>query len=155
MTYDDAHYMRHCLALAERALAQGEVPVGAAVVRGGRILGEGLEATRSLYDPVAHAEVRAIQAACSTERATMLEGGTLYTTVEPCVLCGYVVRSVRLSRVVFGAPAGRLGACRSAYALLPDASITDWGPPPAIVQVLSDECTALLERHRVARRWQH
>jgi tRNA(adenine34) deaminase len=82
----------------------------------------------------------------------VLEGATLYTTVEPCVLCGYVVRTVRLSRVVYRAPAGRLGGCRSAYALVTDASLTEWGPPSAIAQVLSDECAALLERHGVARR---
>lgn len=152
VTDEDERNMRHCLTLAEAALAKGEVPVGALVVRDGRVVGEGIEATRALCDPTAHAEVRAIRAACATDHTTTLENATLYTTVEPCVLCGYAARSVRIARLVYGAPAGQLGACHAPYSLMTDAANAAWGPPPSIVQALAADCAALLERYASQRR---
>ncbi len=145
-------YMRRCLELARAALEQGDVPVGAIVVEGDVIVGEGIECTRALADPTAHAEVRAIQAACRSRRTTTLPGVTLYSTVEPCVLCGYAVRSTGLSEVVYGLPAGRLGAATSTYALLTDASISGWAPPPRIVSgVLQADCAALMDQYARTR----
>lgn len=152
MTREDEGYMRHCLALAEAALAKGEVPVGAMVVHEGRVLGEGVEATQALHDPTAHAEVLAVRSACTAGHTRTLAGATLYTTVEPCVLCSYAARSVRITRLVYGAPAGQLGACHPPYALMTDATIAAWGPPPSIVQVLAAECAGLLERYAAPRR---
>lgn len=139
-------YMQRCLELARVALAEGDVPVGAVIVDGDRIVGEGTESTRALVDPTAHAEVRAVQAACQARHATTLTGATLYSTVEPCVLCGYVARSVGIGLVVYGMRAGRLGACSSEYRLLADASIPGWASPPAIVHgILEAECAALMD----------
>ena len=133
-------------------MERGEVPVGAVVVDGNDIVGEGMEGTRAMVDPTAHAEVRAVQAACQARGTTILNGVTLYSTVEPCVLCGYAARSVGVGVIVYGVPAGRLGACTSGYALLADASIPGWEPPPRIVSgILQAECAALLDhyaRHR-------
>jgi tRNA(adenine34) deaminase len=141
-------YMRRCLKLARAAMDHGEVPVGAVIVEGDSIVGEGMECTRALADPTAHAEVRAVQAACQARRTTRLTGVTLYSTVEPCVLCGYVARSIGVATVVYGIPAGRLGACSSGYALLTDATIPGWGAPPRIVSgVLQADCAALLDRY--------
>lgn len=143
---DDEHYMRRCLVLARQALARGEVPVGALVVAAGRILGEAGEATRTRHDHTAHAEALALTAACGAVQAMTLEGATLYSTVEPCLLCGYVARAARVARVVYGVPAGRLGACTSTYALLRDPSVAGWIAPPAVTAgVLADECRALLD----------
>ena len=140
MTHDD-EFMRRCLELARQSLDDDEVPVGAVVVEGDRIIGEGRERTRVLADPTAHAEVRAIVDACRAKGMTRLEGATLYSTVEPCVLCGYVIRRVGVARVVCGVAAGQLGASSSTYALLADASIPAWGPPPAVgAGVLATEC---------------
>lgn len=147
----DEHYMRRCLDLARNALTAGETPVGAVVVDGDLIIAEGSESTRSLLDPCAHAEVRAIQAACRVTQSATLPGMTLYTTVEPCVLCAYVVRSTRIGRVVFGIPAGRLGGCTSTYALLTDSA---WpgSPPPSITRgVLAAECEEVM-REFIERR---
>jgi len=145
-------YMRRCLELARASLAQGDVPVGAVIVDGDRIVGEGTECTRALTDPGAHAEVRAIQAACRVRQSTDLTGLTLYSTVEPCVLCGYLTRSVRISQVVYGIPAGRLGACSSDYALLTDASVSGWAPPPAVVfGILQADCAALMYEYSQGR----
>jgi tRNA(adenine34) deaminase len=131
----------------------GEVPVGAVIVDGDRILGEGMECTRGLADPTAHAEVRAVQAACHARRTTTLTGVTLYSTVEPCLLCGYAARSIGVAVVVYGVQAGRLGACTSAYALLTDASIPGWAPPPRIVSgILQADCAGLLDRYARQRR---
>lgn len=138
-------YMRRCLDLGRAALEAGETPVGALVLRGDEILGEGREETRSLLDPSAHAEVQAIRAACRTQGSADLSGCTLYTTVEPCVLCAYVLRRAGVSRVVYGIPAGQAGGVTSRYDLLVDPDLTRWPAPPEIVAgVLAEECLALL-----------
>lgn len=138
-------YMRRCLDLARAALEAGETPVGALVLRGSVILGEGREETWSLLDPSAHAEVQAIRAACRTLGSTDLSGCTLYTTVEPCVLCAYVLRRTGVSRVVYGIPAGQAGGVTSRYAILADSELARWPALPEIVAgVLAEECRALL-----------
>lgn len=138
-------YMRRCLALGRAALEAGETPVGALILRGDVILGEGREETRSLLDPSAHAEVQAIRAACRTLGSADLSGCTLYTTVEPCVLCAYVLRRAGVSRVVYGIPTGQAGGVTSRYAILADSELTRWPAPPEIVAgVLAEECLALL-----------
>lgn len=145
-------YMRRCLELASDALAAGEVPVGALILDGDRILGEGSECTRRLTDPSAHAEVRAVQSACRARNSRDLSGLTLYSTVEPCVLCAYVVRAAGIGHVVFGSPAGSLGGCTSSYALLIDASVPAWPPPPTVVSgILTGACQALLEVYAARR----
>ncbi len=139
--------MRRCLELARDAAERGETPVGALVARSDQVIAEGLEGTRSLVDPSAHAEVAAIRAACQREQSLDLPGCTLYTTVEPCVLCGYVIRRTGLSVVVFGIATAQAGACTSHYAILTDRTLTGWPAPPEIVAgVLADECRALFRR---------
>jgi tRNA(adenine34) deaminase len=142
--------MRRCLALGRAALESGETPVGALIERDGVILGEGQESTRTLLDPSAHAEVQAVRAACQNLGSTDLSGSTLYTTVEPCVLCAYAIRRTGVSRVVYGIPAGQAGGVTSSYAILTDSTLTGWPAPPEIIAgVLSEECRALLrERSR-------
>jgi tRNA(adenine34) deaminase len=101
-----------------------------------------------LADPTAHAEVLAVRTACQARHTTTLNGVTLYSTVEPCVLCGYVLRSAGVGLVVYGVPAGRLGACSSDYALLTDASISGWASPPRIVSgILQADCAALMDQY--------
>jgi tRNA(adenine34) deaminase len=145
----DEAFMRRCLELAQLARERGETAVGAVLVRDTRIIAEGAEDTRAQLDPSAHAEVVALRAACQGGRSSDLSGSTLYTTVEPCVLCAYVIRRTRVSRVVYGVPAGEAGGITSRYALLADAEL-EWSPPPEIVAgVLAAECGAMLRR-RVA-----
>lgn len=143
--------MQHCITLARRALAAGDVPVGAIVVRDGHILGEGFERTRAQLDPAAHAEVEALRAACRHLGSLDLSGATLYTTVEPCVLCAYAIRVVRIHRVVFGAPAGTLGGATGPYPLLSSAAASPSSVPPAIQGgLLADECEQLLAARRLS-----
>lgn len=148
MTHDET-YMRRCLELARYALAAGDVPVGALVVRDGRVIGEGYERTRARLDPAAHAEVEALRAACQTLGTLDLSDATLYTTVEPCVLCAYAVRHTRIGRVVFGIEAGALGGASGPYPLLTTAaSIAGAAPPVVQGGVLAEPCMRLLgERH--------
>ena len=148
----DETFMRRCLELAEESRKSGETPVGALVARNGEILGEGREATRSLLDPSAHAEIQALRAACQGAQSLDLPGTTLYTTVEPCVLCAYAIRRAGVSRIIYGIPAGQAGGVTSRYNLLTDESLTGWPPPPEILAgVLGAECTEMLRRPRGSR----
>jgi len=130
---DDLAYMCRCLELAEASREAGETPVGSLIVLNGQILGEGIEGVRTHFDPSAHAEVQAIRAACRHEQTLDLSGATLYTTVEPCVLCAYAIRRAGVSRVVYGVPAGQAGGVTSRYDILADRELTGWPPPPEIV----------------------
>jgi tRNA(adenine34) deaminase len=146
---DDPTYMRRCLELARRALAAGDVPVGALVVRDGRVIGEGHERTRAALDPAAHAEIEALRGACRTLGSLDLSGATLYTTVEPCVLCAYAARHARVGRVVFGANAGALGGVTGPYPLLTDSASSMGAPPPALTAgVLAEDCERVLAERR-------
>ena len=143
-------HMRRCLALGRAALEAGEIPIGALILRGDVVLGEGQEEVRALLDPSAHAEVQAVRAACRNLGSADLSGCTLYTTVEPCVLCAYVVRRTGVSRVVYSVPAGQAGGLTSRYAILADPALTGWSAPPEVISgVLAKECRALLRERRV------
>jgi tRNA(adenine34) deaminase len=142
-------WMRRCLALAFAAHEEGETAVGALITRGNDVIGEGREETRSRLDPSAHAEVQAIRAACEHERSCDLSGCTLYTTVEPCVLCAYAIRRTGVSRIVYGVPAGQAGGATSRYDILLDRKLAGWPPPPTIVAgVLAEESAELLRLPR-------
>jgi tRNA(adenine34) deaminase len=145
-------YMRRCLELAEMAAQAGDTAVGALIVRGGEIVGEGVERTRAALDPSAHAEVEAIRQACQHLRTLDLRGCSLYSTVEPCVLCGYAIRRTGITHVVYGVPAGQAGACTSSYAILTDRDLQGWPAVPAVTAgVLADECRAVLRRRHDPR----
>ena len=149
---DDESYMQRCLVLARQALSRGEVPVGAVLVGEGRVLAEAEEATRTRHDLTAHAEARAVVAACGAAHALTLPGTTLYSTVEPCLLCGCVARAAGVARVVYGVAAGQLGACSSSLPLLREAAVPGWSAPPDVTSgVLADECQALLDEYRARR----
>lgn len=142
-------YMRRCLELAEESLRIGETPVGSLIVRGDRILGEGLEGTRTRLDLSAHAEIQAIRAACQNEQTLDLSGAILYSTVEPCVLCAYAIRRAKISMVVYGIPTGQAGGITSRYDILLDRELAGWAPPPEILPgVLAAECREILEQRR-------
>lgn len=105
--------MRAALAEAEAAAGEDEVPIGAVVVREGRIIGKGRNARERLADPTAHAEMLAITAAAQALGDWRLEGCTLYVTIEPCPMCMGACLNARVPRVVFGAPEPKAGACGS------------------------------------------
>ncbi len=96
-------FMDAALAEARAAAARGEVPVGAVVVRAGRVLAARGNETRGLSDPSAHAEMQAIRAACAAEGVERLPGCDLYVTLEPCAACAGTIAAARIARLYFGA----------------------------------------------------
>ena len=111
-------FMREALAEARLAAEQGEVPVGAVVVSGGRIIGRGHNQVESLQDPTAHAEILAIGAAGGQGESWRLDEATLYVTLEPCTMCSGAVLLARVGRIVFGATDPRAGAVVSTARVL-------------------------------------
>lgn len=109
--------MRLALSLAHKAEACGEVPVGAVLIRGGRIVGEGWNRPVASADPTAHAEMGALREAASQLENYRLAGTTLYVTLEPCVMCAGALVLARIERLVFAARDLRFGAVRSKFRL--------------------------------------
>jgi len=99
----DQDFMRRALDLARRAQDEGEVPVGAVVVLGGKIIGEGWNRPIAAADPTAHAEIQALRSAASSAKNYRLSGATLYVTLEPCDMCLGAMSHARIARVVYGA----------------------------------------------------
>lgn len=111
----DQHYMQMALELAERACAQGEVPVGAVLVLDGEVIGKGQNSPIAGHDPTAHAEIQAIRDACSHQGNYRLPGSVLYVTLEPCTMCVGALVHARVAEVVYGAAdpkSGALGGCQ-------------------------------------------
>ena len=115
--------MREALALARRAEAEGEVPVGAVVVLDGTIVGRGWNAPISLHDPSAHAEIRALREAAAHVENYRLAGAALYVKLEPCAMCAGAILHARIARVVFGASDPKTGASGSVVNLFAEARL--------------------------------
>lgn len=107
---DHQHYMRHCLRLAEQAANAGEVPVGAIVVMDDVVIAEAQNQPISRCDPTAHAEVCAIRLAAQRLDNYRLVGCTLYSSIEPCLMCAGAAMHARVDAIVFGASEPRAGA---------------------------------------------
>jgi tRNA(adenine34) deaminase len=119
----DAAMMREALRLAGRAAEQGEVPVGAAVVKDGKIIGRGYNAPISSSDPTAHAEIRALRDAAGALANYRLGGCTLYVTLEPCAMCAGAIMHARIARLVYGAPDPKAGASGSVVDLFAESRL--------------------------------
>lgn len=111
----DEQYMREALVLAKEAAAEGEVPVGALVVRDsdGAVVGRGRNRREAARHALCHAEIEAIDEACKTLGGWRLSGCTLYVTLEPCPMCAGAIINARLDRVVFGTHDPKAGSCGS------------------------------------------
>ena len=110
--------MQRALELAQRAQAEGEVPVGAVLVLNDASLGEGWNRPITTHDPTAHAEILALRAAGATLGNYRLAGATLYVTLEPCLMCAGAMLHARIARLVFGASAPNARAGGSVFSLL-------------------------------------
>jgi len=146
----DLKWMQRALALAARAEVEGEVPVGAVIVRDDCVIAEGWNQPVMSHDPTAHAEVIALRAASLAEKNYRLLDTTLYVTLEPCVMCAGAIIHARVGRVVYGATDPRVGAAGSAFSLLGSNQFNH------LVQVdggvLESECGDLLRHFFKARR---
>jgi tRNA(adenine34) deaminase len=130
---EDAIWMQRCSELARQASLAGNTPVGAVVVLDGTILAEAAEQAPQGERRFAHAELLAVEAALLTAGRRSLENATLYSTAEPCILCGYAIREARLSRVVVGRPSGETGSAGSRFPVLSADWVTRWGAPPEVI----------------------
>ena len=115
---NDEFWMRRALNLAERAQADGEVPVGAVMVKDDECIGEGWNQPISARDPSAHAEITALRAAAGRTENYRLPGTTLYVTLEPCAMCAGAIILARVSRLVYAAADPRSGAAGSVFNIL-------------------------------------
>jgi tRNA(adenine34) deaminase len=142
--------MARALEQARAAAARGEVPVGAVVVRGGRILAEGHNRTVTDADPTAHAEVVAIRAAAGAQGDFRLLDTTLYVTLEPCAMCAGAIVLARVPRVVYGAPDPKAGMAGTLGDLLRDPRLNH--RCRVVEGVLASTSAALLRSFFRARR---
>ncbi|QDU96285.1 tRNA adenosine(34) deaminase TadA [Lignipirellula cremea] len=116
-------YMLRALQEAERAGEEGEVPVGAVIVKEGRVIASAHNQREQLHDPTAHAEIIAITQAAAAIGDWRLENCTLYVTLEPCPMCAGAIVQARIPQVVFGASDPKAGAVLSIYELLTDVRL--------------------------------
>ncbi len=140
------------LALSEASLAfyEGEVPVGAILVKGGRVLAKARNARENLNDPTAHAEIMVLRDAARISDSWRLSGGTLYVTKEPCVMCAGAMINARLRRLVYGCRDIKGGAVSSLYEILNDGRLNH--RVEVVTGVLEDECAAILKKFFRKRR---
>lgn len=143
--------MEAALRMARAASVREEIPVGAVIIREGRVLAEAHNETVLRGDPTAHAELLAIQRALQAERTDRLVESTLYVTLEPCAQCAGAILLAKVGRVVFGAWDARVGMAGSVHDLLRDPR-QNWRCEVR-GGVLEAECADLLRRFFHARRW--
>lgn len=144
----DEFFMRLALEEAARAAARGDVPVGAIVVSGGRVLSTG--SNRKDNDPTAHAEIVAIRDAAASLGTWNLSNCTLYVTVEPCPMCAGAIILARLSRLVFGCFDPRAGACGTLYDIVRDGRLNHRCAVRS--GVLKEECAGVMTEYFLNRR---
>lgn len=147
---DDRRWMEETIREAEKALAHGDVPIGAVIVRSGEIVGRGHNRIEQKRNPLEHAEVVAIWDAIERHGRFTLSESVLYVTVEPCVMCVGAAVLARIPRIVFGAREPRTGACESILAIPNEPQL------PGRVAVLGGieeaRCRDLVQRFFRARR---
>ncbi len=150
MPVSDADFMRQALQLAAQAQQRNEVPVGALLVRGDRIIASGRNQPISSHDPTAHAEIEALRAAGRALGSYRLNDTTLYVTLEPCAMCAAAIVHARVRRVVFGAWDPKAGAAGSIIDIFRLDGLNH--RVDVFGGVLSEECGAQLKQFFAARR---
>ena len=146
----DQQYMRMAIEQAQLAAQAGEVPVGAVLVRDGKVIAKAFNQPIANHDPSAHAEILALREAALTEENYRIPGSTLYVTLEPCAMCSGALLHARIDRVVYGAPDPRTGAAGSVLDLFSSKQINH----QTSVQggIMSEECGQLLRDFFKGRR---
>ncbi len=150
MSLDDADYMRIALEEAGQAFDEGEVPVGAILVRDGEIVAKAHNCKETSHDPTGHAEVLVIRAGAGGDTRWRLTGATLYVTKEPCVMCAGAMINARIEKLVYGCKDEKGGAVDSLYSLLSDKRLNH--QVLVVSGVLEEECAELLKRFFRVRR---
>jgi tRNA(adenine34) deaminase len=150
--YDDTDvsYMRLALKEAEAAFMKGEVPVGAVLVKNGKVLNSAYNLRECLKDPSAHAEILAMRAGGNISDGWRLTDATLYVTKEPCIMCAGAMVNARLGRLVYGCRDPKAGGVDSLYGILNDKRLNH--QVEVVSGLLEKECASLLKRFFRERR---
>ena len=135
-------YMRMALQQAEQACAEKEVPVGAVITHGERVIAAAYNQREQLRDPTAHAEIIAITQAATHLDGWRLENCTLYVTLEPCPMCAGAILQARIPQVVYGATDPKAGAVNSLFHLLDDYRLNHRAQ--VVAGVLAQPCGEIL-----------
>ena len=146
----DETFMAEALVEARRAAEEGEVPIGAVLVAGGRIAGRGRNARERLRDPTAHAEILALQEASRSLGRWRLTGATMYATLEPCPMCAGALVNARVDRLVYAVRDPKAGAVDTLFDVVRDARLNH--RIEVTSGVLADQCGALLREFFRERR---
>ena len=146
----DVDFMQRALLLAQRAARDGEVPIGALLVVGDNVIGEGWNRPIGSLDPTAHAEIVALREGAQRLRNYRLNAATLYATLEPCAMCIGAALNARVARVVFGTWDPKAGACGSVIDLPREPRLTH--RVDVFGGVCSEESAALLRQFFESRR---
>ena len=138
----DLQYMRMAIEQAQLAAQEGEVPVGAVLVRNGQVISKAFNKPIATHDPSAHAEMLALREAALGEKNYRIPGSTLYVTLEPCAMCSGAMLHARVDRVVYGAPDPKTGAAGSVLDLFAAKQINHQTSVEG--GIMSEECGQLL-----------
>jgi len=146
----DKKMMDLALTEARLAAAEGEIPVGAVIVKDDRIIARARNTRETQNDPAGHAEINALRMAAQAMGTWRLTGCTIYVTLEPCCMCASAIMQSRLKRVVFGAYDHQAGGCGSLYRLTEDPAFNHFAPADG--GLMEEECSALLTQWLAAKR---
>ena len=143
-TREDRRYMKEALKQAEKAIALGEVPIGAVIVENGRIIGRGYNRRNTDHTTLAHAEITAIRKANRKVGDWRLEGCTLYVTLEPCQMCAGALVQSRIDKVVIGASSFKSGCGGTLLNILQNEAFNH--QVEVVSGLMQEECTEILQR---------
>jgi len=146
----DASFMQLALDEARAAAAAGEVPIGALIVLGDKILARSGNRTIRDCDPTAHAEILVIREAAHLLQNYRMPGTTLYATIEPCSMCAGAMIQARIPRLIYGADDSKGGAVRSCFEVLSNTSLNH--QVEVTSGVLAEDCASILQSFFAARR---
>lgn len=145
MKNTDQKYMELALKEAKKAAAIDEVPIGAVIVRDGKIIARGHNLREKTPDPTAHAEIVAIRKACKKAKSWRLEGSTIYVTVEPCAMCAGTILWSRIERVVYGAKDLKGGALGTTFDLYQVKNLNHY--PNVTSGIMEEECAEIIRNY--------
>ena len=150
MKNTDQKYMELALKEAKKAATIDEVPIGAVIVRDGKIIARGHNLREKTSDPTAHAEIVAIRKACKKAKSWRLEGSTIYVTVEPCAMCAGTILWSRIERVVYGAKDLKGGALGTTFDLYQVNNLNHY--PDVTSGIMEEECSEIIKKYFKSKR---